>query len=302
MVGLFFLVALVTACLCSLPYWMGAPLAGASGHPQSRYTQQNLGHIYEKPALPGPGGTGYLLGSDALGRSLLGRLLVGGVISLGISLASALIAVVLGATVGLLAGYVGGRTDALLMRTVDVLYGLPYILLVILMRVALVPPAAHLLGRVLHDPAAGGPLANVLVLLGGIGAVSWLTMARVIRGQVLALKGQPFIEAAWAMGVSPAGILWRHLLPNLVSPILVYATLTVPQAILSESFLSFLGLGIQSPLPSWGNLASEGTDAFNPVHSYWWLILWPCVALSLTLLSLNFVGEGLRDALDPKAR
>lgn len=291
--GLIFLILLIVVCGGALPYWLSS---GGEGMHQPRYAQQDLIHVNQAPSW---GSQGFLLGSDALGRSLLGRFLVGGAISLGIGLASAAIAVFIGTSVGLLAGYLGGRTDALLMRMVDVLYGLPYILLVILMRVALVGPATVWLSQFFAEPA---PVANVLVLLVGIGSVSWLTMARVIRGQVLALRDQPFIEAARALGISHAGILWRHLLPNLISPIVVYATLTVPQAILSESFLSFLGLGIQQPMPSWGNLASEGTTALNPVHSYWWLILWPCLGLSLTLLSLNFLGDGLRDALDPKRR
>lgn len=289
--GLVFLILLILVCGAALPYWLSS---GGEGMYQPRYAQQDLAHVNQAPSW---GPHGYFLGSDALGRSLLGRFLVGGAISLGIGLASAAIAVFIGTSVGLLAGYLGGRTDALLMRMVDVLYGLPYILLVILMRVALVGPATVWLGQFFAEPA---PVANLLVLLVGIGSVSWLTMARVIRGQVLALRDQPFIEAARALGISHTGILWRHVLPNLISPIVVYATLTVPQAILSESFLSFLGLGIQQPMPSWGNLASEGTTALNPVHSYWWLILWPCVGLSATLLSLNFLGDGLRDALDPK--
>lgn len=143
---------------------------------------------------------------------------------------------------------------------------------------------------------------NVLTLLIAIGGVSWLTMARVIRGQVLSLKNQPFIEAARAMGLRPIRVFFRHLLPNLVGPIVVYATLTVPQAILQESFLSFLGIGVKPPLPSWGNLAAEGLGELNPYQSHWWLLLFPCVLLALTLLAMNLVGEGLREALDPKSR
>jgi oligopeptide transport system permease protein len=143
---------------------------------------------------------------------------------------------------------------------------------------------------------------NVVTLLVAIGGVSWLTMARVIRGQVLSLKAQPFVEAARAIGVSPAGIFVRHLLPNLVGPIVVYATLTVPQAILQESFLSFLGIGVKPPLPSWGNLASQGLQELNTIRSNWWLLVFPCLMLGMTLLALNFVGEGLREAIDPKRR
>jgi oligopeptide transport system permease protein len=253
--------------------------------------------------------TDHWMGTDQLGRDLLGRMAIGGAVSLSIGLASALIAVVIGTSVGLLAGYLGGRTDAFLMRLVDLLYGLPYILLVIIMRVALVPLF------ITGFPLGSGPhalqiqlssdWANILVLLTGIGAVSWLTMARVIRGQVLSLREQPFIEAARAMGLANHQILLRHILPNLIGPIAVYATLIVPGAILSESFLSFLGLGIQPPMPSWGNLASDGIATLRldaaVSNTCWWLILWPCAGLTIALLCLNFLGDGLRDALDPRA-
>jgi len=237
------------------------------------------------------------MGTDALGRDLLVRMLLGGAISLVIGLSAAAIALVIGLTVGITAGYAGGRIDALLMRTVDVLYGLPYLLLVILLRVALVDRMAGVLGRV------GAPqpetLANLLVLLVGIGAVSWLTMARVIRSQVMSLRDQPFVEAARAMGARPLRIMFRHIMPNLVGTILVYATLSIPNAILAESTLSFLGLGVQPPLPTWGSLASDGIAVINPIYIYWWLITWPCVILTLALVCLNFVGDGLRDAVDP---
>jgi len=294
--GLIVLSLLTLFCYGLVPYYV-SPQPGAGSDAPPRYAYQTLSQHLQAPAL-GRGVTG-ILGTDKLGRDLAARFVVGGALSLAIGLASACIAVFIGTTVGLISGYAGGRIDALLMRLVDILYGLPYILLVILMRVALVPWATLLLA---HFTTAPATWANVLVLLVGIGAVSWLTMARVIRGQVLSLREQPFIEAARAMGCSNRRILLKHILPNLVGPILVYATLTVPNAILSESFLSFLGLGIQQPLPSWGNLAAEGTDAINPIRLYWWLILWPCAGLSIALLSLNFVGDGLRDALDPKSR
>ncbi len=233
------------------------------------------------------------LGTDGLGRSQLGRCLLGGVISLTIGIVAAAISVVLGVAVGLVAGYRGGWIDGLLMRTVDVLYGLPYILLVILFKIALEPP----LGKIGLAPAA----ANLVVLFLAIGLVSWLTMARVIRGQVLSLRAQPFIEACRANGLKERRIFIRHLLPNLIGPIAVYATLTVPQAILEESFLSFLGIGIQPPMPTWGALASEGLmPALNSIHSLWWLLVFPCTFLAVTLLSLNFLGDGLRDVFDPK--
>ncbi|HEX4055002.1 MAG TPA: ABC transporter permease [Tepidisphaeraceae bacterium] len=232
-------------------------------------------------------------GTSKLGQSLLGQCLCGGVISLTIGIAAAAISVVLGVTVGIVAGYRGGWIDSLLMRIVDILYALPYILLVILFKIALETP----LGKILRSSMA----ANLVVLFLSIGLVSWLTMARVIRGQVLSLRTLPFIEAARAAGAPQLRIFMRHLLPNLIGPITVYATLTVPQAILQESLLSFLGIGIQKPLPTWGSLASDGLGlALAPVASCWWLLLFPCTLLGVTLLALNFVGDGLRDAFDPK--
>jgi ABC-type dipeptide/oligopeptide/nickel transport system permease subunit len=232
-------------------------------------------------------------GTDALGRSLLGRCLLGGAISLSIGAAAALISVVLGLSVGLIAGYRGGWVDALLMRSVDVLYGLPYVLLIILFKIAFEPGLAGL-----FDSTRA---ANLVVLFLAIGLVSWLTMARVVRGQVLSLRGQPFIEASRASGLTEWRIFTRHLLPNLVGPIVVYATLVVPQAILQESFLSFLGIGIQQPMPTWGSLASEGLmPALNPIYHRWWMLVVPCTLLGVTLLSLNFLGDGLRDAFDPR--
>jgi oligopeptide transport system permease protein len=199
----------------------------------------------------------------------------------------------LGVSVGLFAGYRGGWVDALLMRFVDVMYGLPYILLVILFTIALQGP----LEKALDSRTA----ANVSVLFLAIGLVSWLTMARVVRGQVLSLRSQPFIEACRANGLTERRIFLRHLLPNLIGPISVYATLTVPQAILQESFLSFLGIGIQPPLPTWGSLASEGLlPALNTVNARPWLLVFPCLMLATTLLSLNFLGDGLRDVFDPR--
>jgi oligopeptide transport system permease protein len=233
-------------------------------------------------------------GTTKLGHSLLGRCLMGGTISLSIGIAAAAISVVLGVAVGMIAGYQGGWVDATLMRAVDVLYGLPYILLIILFKIALEAP---LRDDVFHSSI----VANLVVLFLAIGLVSWLTMARVIRGQVLSLRAQPFIEAARALGLRRRRIFFDHLLPNLIGPITVYATLTVPQAILEESVLSFLGVGIQPPLPTWGSLASEGMmPALNPIDSNWWLLVFPCTLLALTLLCLNFVGDGLRDVFDPK--
>ena len=293
----------------------------------------------------------YSLGSDLLGRSLTTRLLAGGGISLTIGIAAALLSVTIGTIYGALAAYIGGKVDSVMMRVVDVLYGLPYILLVVLLAVAsnamvdewvtrakvkedwmrtqvieqhsdegdamTRSAATEMLARdpglreeLLGEASVKYPareisvgnrtMLDVLTLLIAIGGVSWLTMARVIRGQVLSLKNQPFVEAARAVGSSPVRIFFRHLLPNLLGPIIVYATLTVPQAILQESFLSFLGIGVKPPLPSWGNLAAEGLGELNTYRSHWWLLFFPCLLLGITLLSMNFVGEGLREAFDPK--
>lgn len=266
------LLAIAAACVISV------------GWSVSAYNRQDLYAARTPPSLSDP------LGTDLLGRPVWARCMLGGLISLAVGLAAAGISVVIGTAWGAAAGLAGGRVDAVMMRLVDILYGLPYILLVILITMAFGPA----LERFFSTTAA-----NVMILFLAIGSVSWLTMARVIRGQVLSLKAQPFIEAARAGGAGPPRILWRHMMPNLVGPVLVYATLTVPQAILQESFLSFLGIGIQPPLPSWGNLAAEGLAAINNVKSFWWLIVFPCALLSATLLSLNFIGDGLRDAFDP---
>lgn len=271
--------AVLLACVLSMPWTLSSdsPLG---------FDTQAADRSYQPP---GPGG---LFGTDILGRSLLGRCLLGGAISLAIGVGAAAISTVLGVGVGLLAGYRGGWVDALLMRCVDILYGLPYILLILLFTVAFQERLASAL-----NPRA----ANLIVLFLAIGSVSWLTMARVVRGQVLSLRAQPFIEAARAAGLTETRIFFRHLLPNLVGPVTVYATLIVPQAILQESFLSFLGVGVQDPLPTWGKLASDGLlPALNPVHSRWWLLLFPSVLLAITLLCLNFAGDGLRDVFDPR--
>ncbi len=272
---------ILATCLVTLPSSMGL------------YDQQSLAEARQPPADAGP------MGTDLLGRPVWARCLFGGIISLTVGLAAAGMSVTVGVTWGAVAGLTGGRVDAFMMRLVDILYGLPYILLVILIKIGCEQPLRDVMEH-LVSPRNAPQVANVVILFLAIGAVSWLTMARVIRGQVLSLKAQPFVEAARACGVSTGGILLRHLLPNLVGPIIVYATLTVPQAILQESFLSFLGLGIQPPVPSWGNLAAEGVTAINNVESFWWMLLFPCGLLSVTLLSLNFVGDGLRDAFDPR--
>ncbi len=231
-------------------------------------------------------------GYDALGRDMLVRCLFGGVISFSVGLGAAAISVTVGVLWGAISALAGGRVDNAMMRLVDILYGLPYILLVILMKVAFEQPLVSLIGD--------RQVANVVILFVAIGSVNWLTMARVIRGQVLSLREMAFVEAARAAGIGHTRILLRHLLPNLIGPIVVYATLTVPQAILQESFLSFLGIGVAPPVPTWGSMAADGVAAINPVVSFWWILLYPCLFLGTTLLALNFVGDGLRDAFDPR--
>lgn len=302
------LVALIALpCLFTLPWALGWTGAAPAPYKRAVLDANLLPPVWvssaedvavRREALAGSGEALALhdaLGTDALGRSLLARLLAGGAVSLGVGVSAAFVAVVIGTLYGAVAGYRGGRTDAVMMRIVDILYGLPYILLVVLLAVAI---DALLQGG---DLSEGQRVAvNVATLLVAIGGVSWLTMARVIRGQVLSLKERPFVESARAAGAGPGRIFRVHLLPNLVGPIVVYGALTAPQAILQESFLSFLGIGIQPPLPSWGNLAAEGLTELNTVRPRWWLLFFPSALLALTLLALNFLGEGLRERLDPK--
>lgn len=267
----------------------------------ARYEEQHLG-VTDAELPPRSPSWAEPMGSDGLGRSLVWRVLLGGAVSLTVGLAAAGLAVTIGVAWGLIAGYAGGRLDAAMMRLVDVIYGLPAILLVVMLGLALEAPLLSLCRSLLGE-AASRQAAGAATLWIAIGAVSWLTMSRVIRGQVLSLREQPFVEAARAIGLSPGRIMLRHLLPNLAAPIVVYATLTVPMAILQESTLSFLGIGIKLPLPSWGNLAAKGVEELNPIGGMnWWLLLFPCLALGLTLLSLNFLGEAMRKKLDPRRR
>ncbi|MDD4889822.1 MAG: ABC transporter permease [Phycisphaerae bacterium] len=274
-VGLAMLVLIALACVAGFLY-------GTSPEDQPRYNDQNLTRNYQPPSRS------HWFGTDDVGRDVLVRTLYGGAISLAVGMMAALVSVAIGVTWGAIAGYVGGKTDSFMMRIVDVLYGLPYLLLVILFAVAF--------------GGAGSPVRRMVVLFLAIGAVSWLTMARVVRGQVLSLRNNDYVLAAVAAGASHARIIFVHLLPNLLGPIIVYATLIIPQAILQESFLSFLSIGVQPPAASWGSLAADGIGKMNPVISYWWLTLFPCLALALTLLSLNLIGDGLRDAFDPQLR
>ena len=235
------------------------------------YSYQNL----ELGAQP-PSGN-FLLGTDTLGRDLFSRILYGARVSLLVGFVATGVALVIGVSWGIIAGYFGGRIDSVMMRIVDVLYGLPFIIFIILLMV--------IFGR------------NIWLLFGAIGAVEWLTMARIVRGQVLTIKNQEYVLAAQAMGVTNIQMFRKHIFPNILGPIAVYATLTIPQVMLLEAFLSFLGLGIQPPMSSWGTLIRYGVES---MEEYSWLLIYPGLTFTITLFALNFFGDGLRDALDPK--
>lgn len=222
--------------------------------------------------------SGHLFGTDDLGRDQLTRVMVGGRVSLGVGIIATTVSLLIGVTYGATAAYIGGKADAIMMRFVDVLYALPFTIFVILLMT--------LFER------------SIVLLFVVIGAVEWLTMARIVRGQVLSIKQQEFVEAAVSLGYSSGRIILRHIIPNVLGVVVVYATLTVPAVMLLESFLSFLGLGVQPPMPSWGSLIKLGADN---IQLYPHLLVIPAVFFSLTLFSLNFLGDGLRDALDPRA-
>jgi oligopeptide transport system permease protein len=218
------------------------------------------------------------LGTDPLGRDMLSRILYGGCISLSVGLAATLVSVVIGVLYGAISGYLGGRVDVVLMRIVDIVYSLPFVIFVILILVVF--------GQ------------HIILLFMAIGAVSWLDMARIVRGQVMSLKKQEFVEAAVALGLRKRRIILRHMIPNVLGIVAIYATLIVPSVMLLEAFLSFLGLGVQAPMSSWGTLINDGRKS---MEEYPWLLIYPSLFFSLTLFSLNFLGDGLRDALDVRA-
>jgi len=236
------------------------------------YEEQNLGLGATAPSWQ------HWMGTDNLGRDLLTRVLYGGRVSITVGLIATGVALVVGVTWGAIAGYVGGRTDAVMMRIVDIIYALPFMIFIVLLMV--------IFGR------------SLLLLFLAIGLVEWLTMARIVRGQVQSLKQLEFVEAARSMGLSQWTIIRRHIIPNAIRPVIVYTTLTIPNVMLLEAFLSFLGLGIQAPQSSWGLLISAGVET---MEEYPWLLIFPGLTLSLVLFSLNFLGDGLRDALDVRA-
>ena len=227
--------------------------------------------------LPPDFSSGHYFGTDGNGRDLLVRILYGGILSLTIGIIATLVSVLIGVTYGTVAGFFGGRLDTVMMRIVEILYAMPYLIFVIILMV--------IFGR------------NIYLLFLAIGAVEWLTMARIVRGQTISIKEKEFIEASRSLGQSSLFIILKHIIPNLAGTVIVYITLMVPSVIILESFLSFLGLGVQEPLTSWGVLISEGS---RDMETAWWLLIFPGIFMVLTLASLNFIGDGLRDALDPK--
>jgi len=259
MFGLLFLALIMLLCL--LAPWLT---------PYS-YEEQNLRLGAQTPSFS------HLLGTDTFGRDMLTRILYGGRLSLAVGFIATAVALVIGVAWGAVAGYLGGRVDALMMRLVDILYALPFMIFIVLLMVVF--------GR------------NLLLLFLAIGAVEWLTMARIVRGQIQSLRQQEYVEAAHSLGLGTAAIIWRHLIPNALGPVIVYTTLTIPNVMLLEAFLSFLGLGVQPPASSWGLLISSGVET---MEEYPWLLIFPGMALTLTLFALNFLGDGLRDALDPR--
>lgn len=259
MAGLVFL--LFITLLCLLTPWLVA----------YGYEQQDLRLGAVPPSAD------HWLGTDTFGRDQLTRILYGGRMSLAVGFIATAVALLIGVTYGAIAGYAGGRIDNAMMRLVDMLYALPFMIFIILLMVVF--------GR------------NLLLLFLAIGAVEWLTMARIVRGQILSLRQQEFVEAAVSLGLGPVAIVWRHLIPNALGPVIVYTTLTIPNVMLLEALLSFLGLGVQAPAASWGLLISSGVET---MEEYPWLLIFPGLTLTLSLFALNFLGDGLRDALDPR--
>lgn len=261
-VGLAVVVAIVVAC------YLGPLLSSVDG----TTIDTRLGAT--------PPSWSHWFGTDTLGRDMLVRTMIGGRIALLVAVVTTAIALAIGVTWGATAAYAGGRVDAVMMRTVDALYGFPTVVLIIVVM--------SVLGT-----------KSLVALFALIGAISWLTMARITRGQVLSLRHREFVEAARALGAPPSRILFRHILPNALGPIIVYATLALPQVMLTEAFLSFLGLGVQAPLASWGTLVTEGS---SQIVIYPWLLACPGGVMAITVMALNFIGDGLRDALDPQSR
>ncbi len=268
-------------------------------------------HAYDKANLklgPTPPSAQHWMGTDDLGRDLFARVTFGGRVSLAVGVIATIISFVIGVSWGGIAGYFGKRTDALMMRVVDVLYTIPLLIIVILLTAFYAKPGTifydgfiWVMGIFADHPKDPKylPLFKITFVFAVLGSVSWLTMARIVRGQVISLRSQPFVEAARSIGVRDMAIVFRHLVPNALGPIIVYTTLTIPEVMMVEAFLSFLGLGTEEPLSSWGGLVAGGADNLD---LYPWMIFFPGAMLALTLVCFNFLGDGLRDALDPKVR
>jgi oligopeptide transport system permease protein len=243
-----------------------------------------------------------ICGTDQLGRDVLARLFWGARVSLMVGVTATLVSLIIGVSYGATSGYLGGAADAVMMRIVDMLYSIPFLFVVILLITIL---SAEGIKRVLEDLQILGihfSIDRMFIFYVAIGGVYWLTMARVVRGQVISLKHEQFIDAARTAGASTARIIFRHLIPNVLGIVIVYLTLTIPSVMLFEAILSFLGLGVRPPDVSWGLLADEGVKVITPIKTYWWLVLFPSAALASTLFALNFLGDGLRDAFDPRLK
>jgi oligopeptide transport system permease protein len=247
------------------------------------YEEMNWEDVSQPPSAR------HWLGTDDSGRDMLVRQLIGGRISLAVGLCATFVALIIGVTYGAISGYFGGKLDAFMMRVVDIMYSLPFTIFVILLTV---------FTRTIFTEYQLGPAFDILILFAAIGTVEWLTMARIVRGQVMSIKKMEYIEAARSLGYGAPRIIFRHILPNTLGPIIVYTTLTIPAVMLLEAFLSYLGLGVQAPMISWGSLIQDGQ---TKMEEYPWLLLFPAGLFSLTLFSLNFLGDGLRDALDVRS-
>jgi oligopeptide transport system permease protein len=248
---------------------------------------------FAPPSLQHPFGT------DLNGRDLLYRVLAGGRISMLVGLCGAVVSLFIGTAYGLVAGYAGGKLDNFMMRIVDILYSVPRLIFILICINAFNSQLQQFASMIGWDWLVTS--SRIAILIVSLGVIEWLTLARIVRGQTLALKSRAFVTAATALGQSHGRIILKHLLPNLVGVILIYLTLTIPAVIIDESFLSFLGLGVQAPAASWGSLLADGAAALNPIFIRWWLVAFPAAAMAVTLLALNFLGDALRDALDPRS-
>lgn len=255
----------------------------------------NAGLLRMRIALFGEWALPSICGTDELGRDLLARMFWGARVSLAVGVVATLVSLVIGVTYGAVAGYFGGRVDNLMMRIVDVFYSVPFICVAILLVSILTSPDMKVHLEKLR-------INQITIFFLVVGALYWLTMSRVVRGQIISLKNEQFVEAARTIGASRPRIIFRHLVPNVLSVVIVYLTLTIPSVMLFEAFLSFLGLGVKAPDVSWGLLVNQGFNVITPIKIYWWLVLFPGIALATTLYALNFLGDGLRDALDPRLK